>query len=112
MLLSLVDAEYRFLWSAVGSSGSSPDAQIFNRNKLKKAVENTTLWLTLPELVEEGSPGVHYFLLGEHLGEHLFLDAMVYEKLWQKTTPKGRENAKLQDLRKQDGCGECLWNSL
>ena len=30
LLLALVDAEYRFLWVNVGSSGSSSDAHIFN----------------------------------------------------------------------------------
>ena len=30
VLLALIDAEYRFLWVNVGSSGSSSDPQIFN----------------------------------------------------------------------------------
>ena len=36
VLLALMDAEYKFLWVNVGASGSSSDAQIFNRSKLKK----------------------------------------------------------------------------
>ena len=36
VLLSLVDAEYRFLWVDVWSNGSSSDAQIFNRSDLKE----------------------------------------------------------------------------
>ena len=35
MLLALVYLEYRFLWVNVGSSGSSSDAQIFNRSDLR-----------------------------------------------------------------------------
>ena len=35
VLLALVDAEYRFLWVNVGSSGSSLDTQIFNRSNLR-----------------------------------------------------------------------------
>ena len=35
-LLALVNAAYKFLWVNVGSSGSSSDAQIFNRSKLRR----------------------------------------------------------------------------
>ena len=35
VLLTLVHAEYKFLWVNVGSSGSLSDAQIFNRSKLR-----------------------------------------------------------------------------
>ena len=49
LLLSLVDAEYKFLWVNVGARGSSSDAQIFNRSKLKRRIENGTLGLPPPE---------------------------------------------------------------
>ena len=56
VLLALIDAEYRFLWVNVGSSGSLSDAQIFNRSDLR-------------EKIEDGSLGLlhlnHYFLLGD-----------------------------------------------
>ena len=32
------------------------------------------------------------------------------ENLQQKTTHKGREDSKLQDLQRQDSGGECVWN--
>ena len=32
------------------------------------------------------------------------------ESLQQKTTHKGRENSKLQDLQRQEGNGEYIWN--
>ena len=32
VLLALIDADYKFLWVNVGGSGSSSDAQIFNRS--------------------------------------------------------------------------------
>ena len=32
------------------------------------------------------------------------------ETLQQKTTHKGRKNSKLQDLQRQEGSGECVWN--
>ena len=43
VLLALVDAEYKFLWVNLGSSGFSSDAQILNHSKLKRNLENGTL---------------------------------------------------------------------
>ena len=64
VLLALVDADYKFLWVNVGASGSSSDAQIFNRSKLKR-IENGTLGLPPPEPLGPGGPDLHYFLLGD-----------------------------------------------
>ena len=67
ILLTLVDADYKFLWVNMGASGSSFDAQIFNRSKLKsklKRIENGTLGLPPPEPLGPGGSG-HYFLLGD-----------------------------------------------
>ena len=52
----------------MGSSGSSSDAQIFNRSKLRRKIENSTLGLPpLPlEPLRPGGPNLHYFLLGEY----------------------------------------------
>ena len=33
------------------------------------------------------------------------------ETLQQKTTHKGRNNTKLQDFWRQEGGGECIWNT-
>ena len=68
VLLALVDADYKFLWVNVGSSGSSSDAQIFNRSKLKRRIENGTLGIPLPEPLGPGGGGadLHYFLLGDN----------------------------------------------
>ena len=35
---------------------------------------------------------------------------MYGETLQQETTHKGRENSKLQDLQRQEGGGESIWN--
>ena len=48
VLLSLVNAEYKFLWVNVGVSGSSSDTQTFNHSKLRRKFENGTLGLPLP----------------------------------------------------------------
>ena len=64
VLLALVDADYKFLWVNAGARGSSSDAQIFNRSKLKR-IENRTLGLPPPEPLGPGGPDLHYFLLGD-----------------------------------------------
>ena len=51
VLLALVDADYKFLWVNMGDSGSSSDAQIFNRSKLRRRIENGRLGLPPPEPV-------------------------------------------------------------
>ena len=65
ILLDLVDADYKFLWVNAGAIGSSSDAQIFNRSKLKRRIENGTLGLPPPEPLGPGVPDLHYFLLGD-----------------------------------------------
>ena len=65
VLLALVNAEYRFPWIDVGSSGSSLDAQIFNCSKLREKIEDGTLGLPPPETLGEGGSDLHYFLLGD-----------------------------------------------
>ena len=49
----------------MGASGSSSDAQIFNRSKLKRRIENGRLGLPPPEPLGPGGPDLHYFLLGD-----------------------------------------------
>ena len=65
VLLALVNADYKFLWINAGASGSSSDAQIFNRSKLKRRIENGTFRLPPPEPLGPGEPDLHYFLLGD-----------------------------------------------
>ena len=40
VLLALVNADYKFLWVNMGVSGSSSDAQIFNRSKMQRIIVN------------------------------------------------------------------------
>ena len=58
-----------------------------------------------PEPLGEGRPDLHYFLLGDDA-----FALMACETLQQKTTHNGRENSKLQALKRQEGSGECIWN--
>ena len=54
VLLALVDADYKFLWVKVGASGSLSDAQVFNRSKLKRRIENRTMGIPPPEPLGPG----------------------------------------------------------
>ena len=65
VLLSLVDAQHRFFSIDAGSSGSSSDAQIFNRSDLREKIKDGTLGLPPSEPMGEGGPDLHYFLLGD-----------------------------------------------
>ena len=65
MLLTLVNAEYRFMWIDCGLSGSCSDEQIFNRSDLREKIEDGSLGLPAPEPLGEGGPGLHYFLLAD-----------------------------------------------
>ena len=49
VLLALVDAGYRISWEDVWSRGSLSDAQIFNRSKVRKKIEDGTSGLPPPE---------------------------------------------------------------
>ena len=49
VLLVLVDTEYRFLSIDSRSSGSSSDAQIFNKNDWTEKIEDRSLGLLAPE---------------------------------------------------------------
>ena len=49
---------------------------------------------------------MHYFLLGDDTLALMTWMAI----LQQKTTHKRRENSKLQDLQRQEGGGEYVWN--
>ena len=65
VLLASVDADYKFLWVNVGASGSSLDAQIFNRSKLKRRIENVTLGLPPPEALGPGGAKSTLLLAGD-----------------------------------------------
>ena len=69
VLLALVDADYKFLWVNAGASGSSSDAQIFNRSKLKRRIQNGTSRLPPPEPLGPG--GARSTLLPAGLTTHL-----------------------------------------
>ena len=90
VLLTLVNAEYRFVWLDVKSSGSSLDAQIFNCRMLRKKIKDGTLGLLAPEPLGEGEPN---FIIS--CGGNDTFALIPSEQIQRKTTHKGRENSKL-----------------
>ena len=41
--MTLVGADYKFIWVNIGANGSASDAAIFNQSELKKVIENGTI---------------------------------------------------------------------
>ena len=65
---------------------------------LREKIQYGTLGLPPLELLGEGGPDLHSFLLGDTMP---CLDAMDCETIKQKTVHKGIENSKSQDLQRQ-----------
>ena len=65
VMLALVDAEYRFLWVDLGSSGSWSDAQIFNQSVLREKIEDESIGFPPPQPLTPDAPPVAYFILGD-----------------------------------------------
>ena len=65
VLLAMVDADYKFLWTDVGGYGSMSDAQIYNESDLKEALEDNTIGLPPADPLPHDDRNVPYFLLGD-----------------------------------------------
>ena len=65
VVLAVVDANYKFLWTHVGSPGSNSDAGIFNRSLLEPALRRGTLGLPDPDHLPNDNMDMPYFLVGD-----------------------------------------------
>ena len=63
--MSLVDANYRFLWCDVGGAGHMSDAQIFNGSELKEAMDNRTIGFQPEDPLPFDDEDTPYFLLAD-----------------------------------------------
>ena len=88
------------------ASGSSSDAQIFNRSKLRRKIENRTLGIPPPEPLGPGGESTLLPLGGQRLCPY----ALVGKALQQKTTDQRRESNQ-QYIQGTEGGGECLWDT-
>jgi hypothetical protein len=65
VLLGVVDAEYKFLWTSVGSNGSASDAGIFIECSLRDALEENTIGFPPAEPLPQDDRNTPYFILGD-----------------------------------------------
>ena len=65
VLLALVDANYKFIWADIGGNKSTSDCALFNRSKLRRAIEIGTINFPEDEAIEEGGGDVPYFIVGD-----------------------------------------------
>ena len=65
VMLALVDAEYRFLWVDLGSSGSWSDAQKFNQSQLRDKIEDRSIGFSPPQPLTPDVPPIAYVILGD-----------------------------------------------
>jgi hypothetical protein len=65
VLLGLVDADYKFLWSNVGAPGSESDCGIFNDSNLEPSLREGTLGLPAPAPLPHDDRDTPYFMVGD-----------------------------------------------
>ena len=65
ILLTLVDANYKFIWVSVGANGSASDAQLFNNCELKTMLEESNLGLPPPTPLPGDDKDTPYYLIGD-----------------------------------------------
>ena len=65
ILMALVDADYKFLWTHIGTSGSNNDAGIFMRSELRECLREGTLNLPDPEPLSGDTEPMPYYIIGD-----------------------------------------------
>ena len=109
VVLALVEAEYRFFWVDVWSSGSSSDAQIFNCSEVRDKVKDGTSGLPTPKPLGEGGPDLHCFLLADNPFALMPWMVKPYSRR-QRIREERITNYRI--IQKQEGSGECIWNII
>ena len=61
IMLTIIDADYKFLWVDVGANGTTSDCSVFNHSRLKTALENGDMGFPEPDPL----PDMPYFLIGD-----------------------------------------------
>ena len=65
ILMTLIDAAYRFRWVDIGTEGSCSDAQIFNICELRNKIEYGSVGFPEAEPIEPDGLDIPYFILAD-----------------------------------------------
>ena len=65
VLMALVDADYKFIWVDLGSTGSASDVQICNNSEFKELAEDETIRFSAPDPLPNDYQDVPYFFIGD-----------------------------------------------
>ena len=65
IMLTLVDADYKFLWVDIGKNGATSNCSIFNQSRLKTALEINDLGFPEPDPLPADDHDMLYFLIGD-----------------------------------------------
>ena len=63
--MALVDADYKFIWADLGSTGSASDALIYNNSEFKELAEDETIRFPAPDPLPNDYQDVPYFFIGD-----------------------------------------------
>ena len=66
ILLTLVDADYKFLWVDVVVNSATSDCSTFNQSRLKTALDNDELGFPGPEPLPADDHDTPYFFIGDN----------------------------------------------
>jgi hypothetical protein len=65
VLLSVLDAGYKFIWADVGANGSSSDAGVFNQSVLEPALREERIMFPQPEPMPNDDRHTPYFIVAD-----------------------------------------------
>jgi len=66
VMLSVVDADYKFIWVDIGSRGASSDAQIFNNSELKACMDDNSISFPAPAVLpNDTNTKIPFFFVGD-----------------------------------------------
>ena len=63
IILTLVDADYKFMWVDIGANGSTSDCVVFNDSELKDGFEHDDIGLPPPDHLTNDDLDVQYYML-------------------------------------------------
>ncbi len=63
--MAIVDADYKFIWIDVGTSGSASDAQICNSSELRECIESGDIGLPVDVPLPNNDRPTPFFIIGD-----------------------------------------------